>query len=242
MTNGKPFLLPRGDSVHSARRAAPCDSSTPWLGMAMTLLLLATQVSLWAQPNVQQIPEGPAKHLRDSLGGISTGTVLAGLSLGYVFLLAIPIAALVAIVTVTRPSLSERLREIVAHQRAVAFWWGLATTVLCLFGFAVFANHAAYLSIVILVVYAWCLLVGFAGAAREAGHLLLGGKTCCADNPALTAAAGSLLLCAACLIPVFGQLLGIYLACVSVGGFRLGWRTRVPHLEQEPPSAVPASP
>lgn len=242
MMNSKPSPLPRGDSVLPARPAAPFESSLPWLGVITTLLLLAAQVSLWAQPNLQQIPGGPAKPLRDALGGISAGTVLAGLSLGYVFLLAIPIAALVAIVTVTRPALSERLRAIVAHQRAVAFWWGLATTVLCLFGFAVFAKPAALLALLILVAYTWCLLVGFSGTAREAGHLLIGGKTCCADNPALTAAAGSLLLCAACLIPVFGQLLGIYLACVSVGGFRLGWRTRVPGDEQERPSAAPASP
>lgn len=198
------------------------------------LLVFLVCASAVAQPP-SAIKEPTPRKAQDPFAALIAGTFMTGVSLAVVLLVAVPLGAFAAALTLVRPALSDRLNDLVAHRRSSAFWWGLAATALCLFAFVLLskAKPLGGLAVLLSLLYAWVLLVGFAGVARQSGELLVGSVPSLSSNPPLLALVGGLFLCALMFVPVFGCLFALYIACLSVGAFRLGWRGQLPSAQRQ---------
>jgi hypothetical protein len=173
----------------------------------MVLILLVVSAPLLAGPD-------------EGLAAVIAFAVFSPLA---AMLWVIGITALSAIVTTVKLDRVQREATVVAHYRSTCFWWGLPTGFLLFALFLIFSvKHGPGLMAWALLIFAsLALATGFAGVSVAVGHRLL--NKAHAYPPALFAAVGSLVLGFAFTVPVAGQALLFYVACLSLGAFRLTW-------------------
>ncbi len=126
------------------------------------------------------------------------------------------IAALSALITLVKPERVQREASVVNTHRSTCFWWGLPTGLLLLM---LMGNER--LAWIVIPLTSLVIAVGFAGIGYAVGHRLLS-KTH-TFPPTVVAAIGSAVLGLAFLVPFAGWVLFLYVACLSLGAFRLTW-------------------
>lgn len=123
--------------------------------------------------------------------------------------------ALTVLLTVVKTERIQREASVVNTHRSACFWWGLPTSILVLL------LSRTGLGVVVVPLASLALAVGFAGVSLAVGRRLLN-KTHSYPLP-VVAAVGAVVLGFAFLVPFAGWVLFLYVACLSLGAFRLTW-------------------
>jgi len=127
----------------------------------------------------------------------------------------IGVAALTVLLTAVKPERVQREASVVNTHRSACFWWGLPTGILALL------LSRTCLGVVVVPLVSVALAMGFAGISLAVGHRLMN-KTH-AYPLTVVAAMGAAVLGFAFLVPLAGWMLFLYVACLSLGAFRLTW-------------------
>jgi len=139
-------------------------------------------------------------------------------------LLALAKLAWLLLIAALCPRLVRREREILVDHPRSALGWGvlcliLVALVMALLGSA--GQLGGLLAVIVGGVAGFCLLLGGAGVTLYIGRKLLSLADRTEVSVFMAVAVGTIALQLASLLPVFGQLLLLYLLLVSLGAFRL---------------------